>query len=95
MRKVKGQKVGKETKRDISRAISGNIKPECLYEIHLRRTAEGESFIEVSFSGNDAPYSAYGRYYQRFADEDRAISDIQLHYTLTGAIILYDNENIP
>ena len=39
---------------------------------------EGESFLEVSFSGNEAPYSAYGRYYQRFADEDRAISDIQL-----------------
>ena len=75
---VKGQEVGKETQRDISRAISGNIKPECLYEIHLRNTAEGESFIEVSFSGKDAPYSAYGRYYQRFADEDKAISDIQL-----------------
>ena len=75
---VRGQEVGKETQRDISRAISGNIKPECLYEIHLRKTAEGKSFIEVSFSGNDAPYSAYGRYYQRFADEDRAISDIQL-----------------
>ena len=44
----------------------------------MRKTAEGESFIEVTFSGNDAPYSAYGRYYQRFADEDRAISDIQL-----------------
>jgi len=75
---VKGQEVGKETQRDISRAISGNIKPECLYKIHLRKTAEGESFIEVTFSGNDAPYPAYGRYYQRFADEDRAISDIQL-----------------
>lgn len=75
---VKGQIVGKDTQRDISRAISGHIKPECFYEIHLRKTAEGESFIEVLFSGNDAPYSAYGRYYQRFADQDRIITDKEL-----------------
>lgn len=75
---VKGQEIGKETQRDISRAISGNIEPQCFYEIHLRSTAEGERFIEVSFSGAEAPYSAYGRYYQRFADEDKAISDLQL-----------------
>ena len=75
---VKGQEIGKETQRDISRAISGSIKPECHYEIILRKTSDGIQFIEVSFSGNDAPYSAYGRYYQRFADEDKSISDIQL-----------------
>ena len=61
---VKGQEVGKETQRDISRAISGNIKPECLYEIHLRNTVEGESFIEVSFSGKDAPYYWCGTHYR-------------------------------
>lgn len=75
---VKGQEVGKDTQRDISRAISGNIKPECFYEVNMRKTSEGESFIEVLFGGDDAPYSAYGRYYQRFADEDRAINDKQL-----------------
>ena len=75
---VKGQTIGKETQRDISRAIAGNIKPECSFEVLLRHTAEGVDFIEVTFSGNNAPYSAYGKYYQRFADEDKAISDVQL-----------------
>lgn len=75
---VKGQTVGKETQRDISRAISSYIKPECHYEINLQHTAEGLQFIEVDFSGNEAPYSAYGKYYQRFADEDKTISDIEL-----------------
>lgn len=32
-------------------------------------------FIEVAFSGSNSPYSAYGKYYQRFADEDKQISD--------------------
>ena len=75
---VKGQEIGKETQRDISRAIAAAIKPECHYEITLRSTSEDVKFIEVTFSGNEAPYSAYGRYYQRFADEDKRISDIQL-----------------
>ena len=75
---VVGQIIGKETQRDISRAISGNIKPSCWYEIELRSTNDGASFIEVSFRGNDAPYSAYGKYYQRFADEDKLMSDSEL-----------------
>lgn len=75
---VVGQTIGKETQRDISRAISGNIKPNCWYEIGLRATNDGALFIEVSFHGNDAPYSAYGKYYQRFADEDKPISDSEL-----------------
>lgn len=75
---VVGQQVGKDTQRDISRAIAGHIQPECHYEIIKRSTAEGADFIEVAFSGTNAPYSAYGLYYQRFADEDKRISDAQL-----------------
>ena len=75
---VIGQTIGKETQRDISRAISGNIKPSCWYEIKLRQANDGPSFIEVTFRGNNAPYSAYGRYYQRFADEDKPINDSEL-----------------
>lgn len=75
---VIGQEIGKDTIRDVSRAIASNIKPSLWYEISQRNTVEGLSFIEISFNGNNAPYSAYGRYYQRFADEDKAISDTEL-----------------
>ncbi len=75
---VIGQKIGKDTLRYLSRDISQNINPTCWYEIQERKTDEGKQFIEVSFSGESAPYSAYGRYYERFADEDKAISDREL-----------------
>jgi len=75
---VVGQQIGKETLRDISRAIAEFISPDFRYEISSKKTADDKSFIEVVFSGSDAPYSAYGKYYQRFADEDKAITDSAL-----------------
>ncbi len=76
---VAGQDIGKDTVRKLSRDISENIKPHIIwYEVEMKQTDDGKSFIEVSFSGSDSPYSAYGRYYQRFADEDRQISDTEL-----------------
>ena len=75
---IVGQDIGKETLRDISREISENIKPQCYYSIETKSDGAGHTFIEVDFSGDHAPYSAYGLYYLRFADEDRKISDIEL-----------------
>lgn len=75
---VVGQGIGKDTLRNLSRDISGNIKPTFWYSIEERNSVEGKRFIEVQFSGNVAPYSAYGKYYERFADEDKAISDTEL-----------------
>lgn len=75
---VVGQDIGKDTQRDISRAISNHIKPDCYYEITVRKTPDEVEYIEVFFNGSDVPYSAYGRYYQRFADEDKIISRTQL-----------------
>lgn len=73
-----GQEIGKSTLRELSRAIAASINPSCWYEIARRDIGDGRSIIEVTFNGSQAPYSAYGRYYQRFADEDRKISDIEL-----------------
>ncbi len=75
---VSGQVIGKDTLRYLSRDITGNIKPSCWYSIEEKSTVDGKRFIEVQFSGDAAPYSAYGRYYERFADEDKAISDLEL-----------------
>ncbi len=75
---VIGQDVGKDTERKLSRSISDNIKPDIWYEITTRHSDDGKSFIEIAFNGSNTPYSAYGKYYERFADEDKQISDIEL-----------------
>ena len=75
---VVGQEIGKDTERRLSRDIFENIKPEIWYEIQTKYANDGCAFIEVQFHGENAPYSAYGKYYQRFADEDRQITDVEL-----------------
>ena len=75
---VVGIEIGKDTERKLSRDISDGIKPAIWHEITTKHTDDGKAFIEVQFRGDDAPYAAFGRYYQRFADEDRQISDAEL-----------------
>ncbi|MBR5949638.1 MAG: putative DNA binding domain-containing protein [Clostridia bacterium] len=75
---VVGIEIGKDTERKLSRDISDGIKPAIWYEISTKHADDGKAFIEVQFRGDDAPYAAFGRYYQRFADEDRQISDAEL-----------------
>lgn len=75
---VVGQEIGKDTERKVSREIASRIRPSCLYEVHVRNADDGRQFIEVPFSGTQAPYSAYGLFYERFADEDRQMSDSEL-----------------
>ena len=62
---VIGQDIGKDTERKLSRDISDNIKPAVWYEITTRHSDDGRQFIEVAFNGSNAPYSAYGKYYER------------------------------
>lgn len=75
---VIGQDIGKDTQRKISREIGDNIKPAFWYEITTKTANDGKMFIEVSFHGEKVPYSAYGKYYERFADEDKQITDLEL-----------------
>lgn len=75
---VVGQDIGKDTERKLSRDISDNIKPAIWYEITTKNSDDGKAFIEVTFNGSNSPYSAYGRYYERFADEDKQISNEEL-----------------
>lgn len=81
---VVGQDIGKDTERKISREIALRIRPSCFYEVHARNSNDGRQFIEVSFSGDQAPYSAYGLFYERFADEDRQMSDSELERLYRG-----------
>lgn len=84
---VCGQEIGQDTLRDISSKISTAIKPSCTFEINERNTSEGDTFIEVTFSGARPPYSAYGRYYIRVHDEDRQMdNDALRNYYLSQKV---------
>lgn len=75
---VSGQQIGERTLTELSEKISSSVKPVFLYEINQRNTTDGKTFIEVSFSGDRQPYSAFGRYYLRYHDEDRQMDNEQL-----------------
>lgn len=74
---VIGQAIGDGTLRDISQAVAVNIKPVVIPTISLV-LMDDRNVIKVEVAGEDKPYSAYGKYYMRSADEDREITPMQL-----------------
>lgn len=74
---VIGQQLGDRTLREISQAIAAQIKPPIIPTIHVE-FMDDKNVIKVSASGTEKPYSAYGKYYMRSADEDREITPAQL-----------------
>lgn len=70
---VIGQQIGDSTLRDISQAIANFVKPQIIPSISIEYIEE-KNIIKVYVQGNESPYSAYGKYYMRSADEDREIS---------------------
>jgi ATP-dependent DNA helicase RecG len=74
---IVGQDIGKNTLRDISKAISENIEPK-VYATIDEVTIEKKQCIVVDFKGEDVPYFAYGRAYMRMSDEDLLLSKAEL-----------------
>jgi ATP-dependent DNA helicase RecG len=74
---VVGQDVSARTIRDVSRVISENIEPRIYPNVEKVRL-RAKTCIKVSFSGNEAPYLAFGRGYMRVGDEDRQLSAREL-----------------
>lgn len=74
---VVGQDVSESSLRAVSRAIYENIKPQ-IYPAIDEEVLDGRQVIKVEFSGENAPYSAAGRYYLRTADEDREVTPEEL-----------------
>ncbi len=75
--KVVGQLVSESTLRDVSRKIYESIKPQVYPEIE-KIDYEDKSIIKVVVTGEEKPYSVFGKYYIRTADEDREINPIEL-----------------
>ena len=44
----------------------------------------GNEVIIVEFQGDDVPYSAFGKYYIRTADEDRELTPAELRKIMVG-----------
>ena len=74
--------ISDSTLRDVSRKIYESIKPQIYPNVYKASINEG-SVIVVEFSGSDTPYSAFGRYYTRVADENREMTPDQLRHIMT------------
>ena len=74
---VIGQDVSESSLRDVSRAVYESIKPQ-IYPAIDEEILDGQHVIKVEFSGENVPYSAFGRYYLRTADEDREVTPEEL-----------------
>ena len=58
---VIGQDVSESSLRDVSRTVYESIKPQ-IYPAIEEVTLDSKHLIKVEFSGENAPYSAAGRY---------------------------------
>ncbi len=74
---VVGQQMGDRTLREISQAIANFIKPQIIPIIE-HGLIDDKNVIKIEVRGSEKPYSAYGRYYMRSADEDRELSPTAL-----------------
>jgi ATP-dependent DNA helicase RecG len=74
---VLGQQIGDATLRDVSKALSDNLKPQ-IFPIIDAVTIDNKRCVRVAFEANVPPYYAYGRAYIRVADEDKQMSPDEL-----------------
>ena len=91
---VLGQQIGDRTLREVSQAIANFVKPQIIPTITLELMDE-RNVIKVYAEGIDTPYSAYGKYYMRSADEDRELTPEQLRNLLLRKVELDPIIKIP
>lgn len=72
-----GQEVSDSTIRAVSEAISRDIEPRITPDIEWIEY-EGRQVIKVAFSGNNRPYSAFGRFLIRVGTQNRSLTSIEL-----------------
>lgn len=80
---IVGQQIGDRTMREISQGIANAVKPQIIPTI-IVELCDDKNVIKVTAEGDEKPYSAYGKYYMRSADEDREISPQQLRSLMLG-----------
>ncbi len=92
---ILGQQIGDRTLREISQEIANAIKPQIIPTI-IMELCDDKNVIKVTVEGDEKPYSAYGKYYMRSADEDREISPQQLRnlmLSVSDSIVNIESNN--
>ena len=92
---IVGQQIGDRTLREISQGIANAIKPQVIPTI-MMELCDDKNVIKVTVEGDEKPYSAYGKYYMRSADEDREISPQQLRslmLSVSDSIVNIESNN--
>lgn len=92
---VVGQQIGDRTMREISQGIANAIKPQIIPTI-IMELCDDKNVIKVTVTGDERPYSAFGKYYIRSADEDREISPPQLRnlmLSVSDSIVNIESNN--
>lgn len=92
---VVGQQIGDRTMREISQGIANAIKPQIIPTI-VMELCDDKNVIKVTVTGDERPYSAFGKYYIRSADEDREISPPQLRnlmLSVSDSIVNIESNN--
>ncbi len=92
---IVGQQIGDRTMREISQGIANAIKPQIIPTI-ITELCDDKNIIKVTAEGDEKPYSAYGKYYMRSADEDREISPQQLRslmLSISDSIVNIESNN--
>ncbi len=92
---ILGQQIGDRTLREISQEIANAIKPQIIPTI-IMELCDDKNVIKVTVEGDEKPYSAYGKYYMRSADEDREILPQQLRnlmLSVSDSIVNIESNN--
>lgn len=80
---VCGQEIAGKTLNDVAETIKASIKP-MIYPKIEKIELDGKSVIRVNFSGNEKPYSSYGRYFKRVFDRAEEMSAEELKETFAS-----------
>lgn len=75
---VIGVQAGKATLNHLSRDLESHVNPSFFHSVRELTSADGKQFIEVTFEGYNTPYSAFGRFFLRFADRDKVMDQAML-----------------
>ena len=74
---VTGQTISSSTLDDVARKIKEAIRPMIFPEIKTEEI-DGKKVIRIDFSGNEKPYSSFGRYYKRVFDRTEEMTPEEL-----------------
>lgn len=84
---VQGMTIGNDTLMDIRNKISDSIEPKIVCEIKELKDENKKSYVMVSATGSDLPYSYDGRYYIRNVSADEHVNNELLRKMLASGSV--------